>query len=72
VRKPDGSGTLVYLYNAMGKLMAEYTSGTPQPNGGGGTSYLTADHLGSTRLVSRSDGSVKARYDYLPFGEEVL
>src|SRR5262249_15014948 len=26
---------------------------------------------GSTRIVTKQDGSVKARYDYLPFGEEV-
>ena len=34
--------------------------------------YLTSDHLGSTRVVMKSDGTtVKARYDYLPFGEEI-
>jgi RHS repeat-associated protein len=71
VRKQDATGTLLYIYNAMGQLIAEYLSVTPQPVGGGGTSYLTADHLGSTRVVTRGDGSVKARYDYLPFGEEV-
>jgi RHS repeat-associated protein len=43
----------------------------PPPAGGGGTSYLTTDHLGSTRVVTKSDGTVKARYDYLPFGEEL-
>ncbi|MEK6288885.1 MAG: RHS repeat-associated core domain-containing protein, partial [Acidobacteriota bacterium] len=51
-----------------GQLIAEYTSGTPS---GGGTSYLTSDHLGSTRVVTDSTGGVKARYDYLPFGEEI-
>jgi RHS repeat-associated protein len=53
-------------------MIAEYHSDpVPAPAGGGGTSYLTTDHLGSTRVVTKADGSVKARYDYLPFGEEV-
>ena len=73
VKKVDNSGTIIFVYNAGGELIAEYTSGTPS---NGGTSYLTSDHLGSTRVVtSAADGSgnvaVKARYDYLPFGEEI-
>src|SRR5262249_38247027 len=30
------------------------------------------DHLGSTRVVTRSDQSVVGRHDYLPFGEEIF
>jgi RHS repeat-associated protein len=63
--------TTVFVYNAGGQLIAEYTNSTEPPAGGGGTSYLTTDHLGSTRVVTRADGSVKARYDYLPFGEDL-
>ena len=48
--------------------MAEYTT---RANTSNGTSYLTTDHLGSTRLVTGQDGTVKARHDYLPFGEEL-
>jgi RHS repeat-associated protein len=33
--------------------------------------YLIADHLSSTRLVTDSQGNVRARHDYLPFGEEL-
>ena len=66
------SVTTIFVYNASGELTAEYTNDTTPPVGGGGTSYLTSDHLGSTRLVMKSDGTtVKARYDYLPFGEEI-
>jgi RHS repeat-associated protein len=36
-----------------------------------GRSYLTTDHLGSTRLVTNSSGNVESRHDYLPFGKEV-
>jgi len=69
---PDNSAS-IFVYNAGGQLIAEYTSGPPS---GSGTSYLTSDHLGSARVVtSAADGSgnvtVKARYDYLPFGEEI-
>jgi RHS repeat-associated protein len=67
VKKAD-TGTTVFVYNVSGQLIAEYIFGTPS---GGGTSYLTSDHLGSTRVVTKSDGTVKARYDYLPFGEEL-
>jgi RHS repeat-associated protein len=72
VKKTDNSGTTVFVYNAGGQLIAEYHSDpVPPAAGGGGTSYLTSDHLGSTRVVTKSDGTVKARYDYLPFGEEL-
>jgi len=70
VRKanPDGT-TIVYVYNAMGQMVAEYTTGTA--SGTSGTSYITTDHLGSTRVVTKADGTVRARYDFLPFGEEI-
>jgi RHS repeat-associated protein len=72
VKKIDASGTTVFVYNAGGQLIAEYHSDpVPPPAGGGGTSYLTIDHLGSTRVVTKQDGTIKARYDYLPFGEEL-
>ncbi|MEK6322106.1 MAG: RHS repeat-associated core domain-containing protein [Acidobacteriota bacterium] len=74
VKKIDTNGTVttVFVYNAGGQLIAEYHSDpVPPAAGGGGTSYLTSDHLGSTRVVTKADGSVKARYDYLPFGEEL-
>ena len=67
VKKIDSSGTTVFVYNVGGQLIAEYTSGPPS---GSGTSYLTSDHLGSTRVVMKPDGTV-ARHDFLPFGEEI-
>jgi RHS repeat-associated protein len=72
VKKIDSTGTTVFVYEVTGRLIAEYHSDpVPPPAGGGGTSYLTSDHLGSTRVVTKADGTVKARYDYLPFGEEL-
>jgi len=36
-----------------------------------GTNYLTSDTLGTPRVITNSDGSVKSRHDYLPFGEDI-
>ena len=71
VKKVTGSPavTTIYVYDAMGKLVAEYNDSQQQPTGG--TKYLTADHLGSTRVVTGQNQAVVARYDYLPFGEEI-
>jgi RHS repeat-associated protein len=71
VKKVTGGVTTVFVYNVAGQLIAEYDDLTSPPPGSGGTSYLTSDHLGSTRVVTGQDQSVRGRYDYLPFGEEV-
>jgi RHS repeat-associated protein len=55
------------VYDAFGRLAAEY-GGTADPVG---TEYLTADHLGSTRLVTSSTGAERRCLDYLPFGEQM-
>jgi RHS repeat-associated protein len=34
-------------------------------------SYLTTDQLGSPRINPNADGTVMARHDYQPFGEEI-
>lgn len=68
VKKTSGAVVTVYVYDAAGALVAEYGGAQPQA---GGVSYVTRDTLGSTRAVSRQDGGVVSRHDYLPFGEEV-
>jgi RHS repeat-associated protein len=60
--------TTVYVYDAFGKLAAEYGPVTGQT----GTSYFTLDHLGSTRLETNASGQQVSCSDYLPFGEEIL
>jgi RHS repeat-associated protein len=67
VKKTLGSTTVVYVYDAMGELAAEYGSAAAST----GTQFLTADHLGSTRLVTGTGGVVVERHDYAPFGDEV-
>jgi RHS repeat-associated protein len=68
VKKAKASETLIFVYNVSGQLVAEYTTSTTENNG---TSYLTSDTLGSPRVITKADGSVRARHDYLPFGEEL-
>ncbi|MFN8007375.1 MAG: DUF922 domain-containing protein [Terriglobia bacterium] len=69
VRQFQNTVTTVFVYNAQGQMVAEYKSqGSSVP---GGTSYYTTDHLGSTRVVTNPEGSIRGRHDYLPFGEEL-
>ena len=68
VKKISTTETTVFVYDAGGKLVAEYAnqiSQTPQ------VSYLTTDHLGSPRINTDANGAVIARHDYHPFGEEI-
>jgi RHS repeat-associated protein len=67
VSKTGGGVTTTYVYDAIGRLAAEYGSTADAA----GRQYLTADHLGSTRLITNSTGGVVKRYDYLPFGEQI-
>jgi RHS repeat-associated protein len=73
-----GSQTTVYVYDAFGNLEAEYSSQTSTSPCGTATCYLTFDHLGSTRMLTDTAGSNGTassnvlRYDYLPFGGELL
>ncbi|QQS32978.1 MAG: RHS repeat-associated core domain-containing protein [Acidobacteriota bacterium] len=69
IKKVTATETTVFVYNASGQLVAEYStqiSQTPQ------VSYLTTDHLGSPRVVSDQLGAVKDRKDYSAFGEETI
>jgi hypothetical protein len=73
VKKVVGGATIVatvFVYNVAGQLAAEYSNATP--SGTGGTSYPTSDTLGSPRVITGVNQEVKARHDYLPFGEELL
>jgi RHS repeat-associated protein len=69
VTRSTSAGTTVFVYDVGGQLIAEYGGQTSTSNAG--TSYLTTDHLGSTRVVTSSTGAVISRHDYLPFGEEI-
>ncbi|HSL52763.1 MAG TPA: RHS repeat-associated core domain-containing protein [Pyrinomonadaceae bacterium] len=60
--------TTVFVYDINGKLLAEYSDAQPTT---GGTRYVTADHLGSSRVITDSAQNVKERNDFLPYGEEI-
>jgi RHS repeat-associated protein len=68
VKKVAGVIETVFIYDAMGQLVAEYSTEAAAQNG---TRYLTADTLGTPRVVTDGRGAIVARHDYLPFGEEV-
>jgi len=69
VRKLVGDQETVFVYDAFGKLVAEYTMNQAVTTEG--TKYLSADALGSPRAITNNGGSVVSRHDYMPFGEEV-
>ncbi len=64
------SETTVYVYDAFGRLAAEYSSVAPAV-GAGGTFYRTEDHLGSMRLVTKQDQTVAECRDFFPFAERI-
>ena len=72
VMKVSGGQTTVYAYDAFGNLAAEYSTQSVVSPCGTNACYLTVDHLGSTRMLTDSNGNTAKLYDYLPFGEELL
>lgn len=64
-RTLSGGAPTTYVYDAMGRLEAEYGGAAS----GSGTTYLTQDHLGSTRLAISAAGT--NCYDYFPFGGDI-
>ena len=68
VKKITADEIVVFIYNASGTLIAESSTEFPEQ---AKVSYLTADHLGSPRIVTDAKGAVVARHDYLAFGDEV-
>lgn len=68
VKKVANTETTIFVYDAGGKLAAEYsTHQSAEPT----TSYLTAYHLGSPRVITDKMGGVISHRDFMPFGEEI-
>lgn len=57
------------IYDAFGKLIAEYGGLTPSDEGG--VKYVLQDWQGSNRALISQSGYVQARTDYQAFGEEI-
>jgi RHS repeat-associated protein len=69
VQKITASETVVYVYDVLGRLVAEYST---QAAANPGLSYVTTDNVGSPRVLTDSAGAVLARRDFMPFGEELV
>ncbi len=71
VRKLVGQEETIFVYDAFGKMVAEYSTmiDTSRPKT---ISYLTTDTLGSPRIITDGGGFLISRHDYMPFGEEVM
>jgi RHS repeat-associated protein len=67
---PATGEVTVFVYDAAAKLVAEYSTQVASQQDAK-VAYLTNDHLGSPRINSDQNGSVTARHDYHPFGEEI-
>jgi len=66
--KQTANGTItVYVGDVFGQTVAEYSNSAPVQT----TEYLQTDHIGNLRVVTDAFGALKARHDYLPFGEEL-
>jgi RHS repeat-associated protein len=69
VKKISAPETTIFVYDAGGKLVAEYStnlSSTPQ------LQYLTSDNLGTPRINTDANGQILSRTDYMPYGEEII
>ncbi|GIU81254.1 MAG: hypothetical protein KatS3mg006_0318 [Pyrinomonadaceae bacterium] len=67
---PATGETTIFVYDAFGKLIAEYSTQVAQPTEAK-VSYLMSDHLGSPRVLTEQSGKVYSRRDFMPFGEEI-
>jgi RHS repeat-associated protein len=69
VKKVTDAETTVFVYDGLGKLVAEYSTTTPPSNPT--INYTATDQLGSPRLLTNSFGEVVSRRDFMPFGEDI-
>ena len=69
VKKVSATETTVFVYDATGKLVAEYATALATVQQ---VSYLTQDHLGSQRIVTNENGAVTDRKDYAAYGDETI
>jgi RHS repeat-associated protein len=69
VKKSTALETTIFVYDAGGILVAEYsTKLSPNPT----VSYLSIDNLGTPRVITNKQGEVVSRRDYMPFGEDLF
>lgn len=69
VKKTANGEDTIFVYDGMGKLVAEYSNATPVTNPT--VNYTATDPLGSPRVLTNKKGEVVSRRDFMPFGEEI-
>ncbi len=69
VKKVTPTETTIYVYDGLGKLIAEMSTAAPvqEPT----VNYTATDPLGSPRVLTNSRGQIISRRDFMPFGEEL-
>ena len=69
VKKLTATETVIFVYDALGKLVAEYSTANPvqAPT----VNYTATDPLGSPRVITNKLGEIVSRRDFMPFGEQL-
>ncbi len=65
---PGTGEVTIFVYDVSSKTIAEYSTQLAEDHQ---VSYLTSDSLGTPRINTNATGTVIARHDYHPFGEEI-
>jgi RHS repeat-associated protein len=71
VKRATGGETTFTVYDMQGRAALEYQAGGTW-TGTAGAKYWFTDHLGSTRMRLKADGTEVSRADYEPFGAEIV
>lgn len=71
VKRVTGGETTFTVYDMQGRAALEYQAGGTW-TGTAGVKYWFTDHLGSTRMRLKADGTEVSRADYEPFGAEIV
>ncbi len=69
IKKVSTTETTIFVYDGGGQLVAEYSTALASVQQ---VSYMTADHLGSPRVMTNENGAVTNRKDFAAFGDEVV
>lgn len=70
VKKITATETTIFVYDASGKIAAEFSTQIETANPK--VNYLTEDHLGSPRITTDQNGAVVSRKDFAAFGDETI
>jgi len=69
VKKVADGITTIFVFDATGKMVAEYSNETPTSSPA--ITYVTMDDYDNPRIMTDGVGQVTQRRDYMPFGEQL-